>query len=477
MTRRPYRRQLAMCCVAALAVVAGVCAAIAATTAGDVPLPELERMTLPNGLRVVLIEQRRAPLVAAALVTGAGAAQDPEGKEGLASLVGGVLRRGTVARDAQAFAAATELLAGEIDVEVDYDTTTVTASFLARDAGVGLGLLAEMVLEPGFRRDEIERERRDLVAAVRAAQEDPSALASLCFARFLDADHPYGRPVDGGPVSLERLGRSDVRDFYDAYYRPNGAVLVVVGAVPLSELAADTRAAFGAWQPGRPVPPAPPDPRPVTTRRILVVDKPGTTQAHIRVGNVGLTRRDPNYLVARLANTALGGGFTSRLMQELRVRRSLTYGAWSSFTSRRARGDFRIGTFTKVETLGETVRLILAELERYRSAPPDADEVGKARAYSCGQLPLRLQAPDALAVRVAEIEWYGLALDEITAFCSLTTRITPEDLAAFIRGEVPSADAVAIVVVGPAARVLPALEGLGPVTVVPPAYCLGAASG
>jgi zinc protease len=457
------------------AVLAGVLSAgsaLAAAPAREITLPPIDRFTLANGLRVVVAEHRRVPLLAVALVIGSGASQDPSGAEGLATLVGGALRRGTTSRDAQAFTAATERLAGEIDVDVGHDRTIVTADFLARDAAQGLALVGEMVIEPGFRRDEIDRERRELLAHVRARQEDASALASLCFASFLYGRHPYGRPLEGGPSSLDRLDRGDVRAYHDRHYRPNNAVLVAVGAVPPGQLQTEIRAAFGRWEPGLPAPPAPADP-PIGTadRRLLLVDKPGATQAHIRVGGLGIARRDPDYVVAQVANTALGGGFTSRLMQALRVERSLTYGVWSSFTARRARGDFRIGTFTAVPTAAKTLEIVLAELERYRREPPGEAETEKARAYLRGQFPLELETAAALATRLAEVEWYGLGVAEVTGFGARVGAVTPPEVAAFVERALPSPTEATIVVIGPARDLAPALAPLGRVETVTMARC------
>jgi zinc protease len=459
------------------AVLAGLlCAgpALGAAPPREIALPPIDRYTLPNGLRVVVAEHRRVPLLAVALVIGSGASQDPPGAEGLATLVGGALRRGTTSRDAQAFTAATERLAGEIDVDVGHDRTIVTADFLARDAAQGLALVAEMVIEPGFRRGEIDRERRELLARVRARQEDASALASLCFASFLYGGHPYGRPLDGGPPSLDRLDRGDVRAYHDRHYRPNNAVLVAVGAVPTGQLQAEIRAAFGRWEPGLPAPPAPPDPAGAGAGgRLLLVDKPGATQAHIRVGSLGIARRDPDYVVAQVANTALGGGFTSRLMQALRVERSLTYGVWSGFTARRARGDFRIGTSSAVPTATETLELVLAELERYRREPPGAAETEKARAYLRGQFPLGLETAAALAARLAEIEWYGLGVAEVTEFGARVDAVTPAAVAAFVERAFPSSTEVAIVVIGPARDLASPLAALGRVETATMERCTG----
>jgi zinc protease len=438
----------------------------------DVALPPITRRTLRNGLRVVVAEVVGVPLVSLSLVIGAGAAQDPAGEDGLAALVGGALRRGTTRLDAPEFSAALDLLAGELTVEVGHEATTVRAEFLSRDARAGLDLVAEMVREPGFRRGEIAREREEMLAAIVARAEDQDAVASVCYAAFLYRGHPFGRPVDGRPSTLADLGRREVAHFHGQYYRANNAILAAVADLPAERLLDAIGGSFGGWTTGAPPPARVADPRALATRRILVVDDPGAAQAHVRIGNVAIARNDPQYLEAEVTNTAFGGGFTSRLLQALRVERSLTYSAWSAFVARRARGDFRIETSTKVATAGDTVRLVLDELDRLRAAPPDAKETARAAAYLRGQFPFRLESPGALARRLAELEWFGLGLDEIGRFRSRVGRVRPADLAGIIARAVPPADRVAVVVVGPAKDVVPALGGLGPVEVTTPADCV-----
>jgi zinc protease len=277
--------------------------------------------------------------------------------------------------------------------------------------------------------------------------------------------------VQGRPATVADLGAKDVRRFYERYYRPNNAVAVVIGDLPADQLVEKMRGALGAWAPGPPPPAPPPIPAPVEQRRVLIVDKPGATQVQIRFGNVAIDRRDPAYVTAQVANTVLGGGFSSRLIQELRVKRSLTYSAWSQFVARRVPGDFRVATFTKVPTTGETVRLALAEVERFRAEPPTERELGKARSFLRGQFPQRMQSPDAIAARLAEIEWYGLGLEELTQFRARVAAVKHDQVAAFIRRAVPSPEATAIVVVGPATEIAPALEGLGPVQTTTPERC------
>ena len=446
-----------------------------AAAAGEFQLPPVTRVTLENGLRVVVAEQREVPLVEMQLLIGAGSAQDPKGDDGAASLTARALTRGAGDRSAVELARAIESLGGELNAGAGTDATIVTAEFLAEDFARGLGLVRDVVVAPRFEKDEVRRARDEQVATILATLEQPSAVADKCFSAFLYGAHPYGRPPDGSIATVKGLGRGDVEDFYERWYHPNNALLVLVGAVSPDEAVAAVRQALGGWKP-RPdaVPPRAAPPAPLTARRVLLVDKADATQTQIRFGNVAISRSHPDYLVASVGNTILGGGFTSRLIEELRVKRSLTYSAWSMFAARLLGGDFRVGTFTKSATTVETLRLALSVAGEFRQTAPDAKALEKAKEYLTGQFPLRLESPEALAARLAELEFHGLPEDELTTYQRRVRAVSATDVAAVAARVMPSPEQVAIVVVGKAAEVKGPLEAaFGEVQTVPAAECEG----
>jgi zinc protease len=202
------------------------------------------------------------------------------------------------------------------------------------------------------------------------------------------------------------------------------------------------------------------------------VDNPEATQTQIRFGNVAIARSNPDYLLASVANTILGGGFTSRLIEELRIKRSLTYSAWSMFVARLIGGDFRVGTFTKSPTTVEALRLALTVAGEFRETPPEAKILEKAKSYLSGQFPLKLESPDALAARLAELEFHGLPEDELTRYQERVRAVSATDVQAVALRDMPPEDRVAIVVVGKAAEVQqPLEEAFGAVETVPAADC------
>jgi zinc protease len=444
-----------------------------ALAAGDMGLSPVTRSVFDNGLRVLVAEYHELPLVEFYVLVGAGAAEDPPGREGLAALTARTLTRGTRRLSAPALARAIESLGGRIEATAGVESTNVTGEFLAKDFAAGLDLLRQVLLEPAFARDEVRRARAEQAAGLVAALEDPSAVADKCYAGFLYGAHPYGRPVEGRRATVPRLGQRDATGFYDHWYRPNNTILVLVGDVGALEATIRLREAFAAWRP-RPdaVPPRIAAPSPVASRRVLLVDKPDATQTQIRLGNIAIARNDPDYLAASVANTILGGGFTSRLIEELRIKRSLTYAAWSTFAARRAGGDFRVATFTKSPTTAETLGLALSVEGDFRTHPPAGKALEKAKTYLRGQFPLRLESPDALAGRLAEIEFYGLPPDELVTYRARVAAVTPADVSRVAARHMPAPDTVAVVVVGKSAEIRDQLAAkFGPVQTMAAEEC------
>ncbi|HJQ74935.1 MAG TPA: pitrilysin family protein [Gaiellaceae bacterium] len=454
--------------VALALVLAGV-----APAADEIRVPPITRTTLDNGVRLVLAEYHELPLVEVTVIVGAGAAQDPPDRDGLAALTAGALMKGAGKRSAEELARAIESLGGRIDANPGTDGTIVSAEFLAKDVAAGLALLRDVLLEPRFARDEIRRTREEQEANIVSSLEDGSAVAEKCYAAFLYGAHPYGRPVEGRRATVADLGRGDVTDFYERWYRPNNTIVAFVGDLTKGQALAHLKDTFGGWR-GRPdaVPPRAAPPAPIGARRVLLVDKPDATQTQIRFGNVAIARNDPRWIPAVVANTILGGGFTSRLVEELRVKRSLTYSAWSTFAARLMGGDFRVGTFTKGPTTVETLRLALDVEGDFRSRPPPAAALEKAKTYLAGQFPLKIESPDALAARLAEIEFHGLSPDELATYRTRVAAVTGADVAATAAALMPDPTAVAVVVVGKASEIRePLTAAFGPLETIAPADC------
>lgn len=461
----------AFLCIAACAALLAL--ARTSRAADELVLPPVERVTLENGLRVVVAEYHELPLVELYMVVGAGAAQDPPGKAGVAALTAVSLRRGAGGRTAEQLAETIESLGGELEAAAGTDGTIVRGEFLADDFVTGVGLFRDILLKPAFEKDEVRRARDEQLAGLIAAMEEPSVVADRCYAAAVFGPHPYGRVPEGRPETVKDLDRGNVRDFYERWYHPNNAVLVVVGDVQAATAVAQLRTALGPWAarpdavPARVAPTAP-----ANAPKFVLVDMPSATQTQIRMGGLAIKRSDPSFTAAQLPNTMLGGGFTSKLIEELRVKRSLTYSAYSMYLARLMGGDFRVGTFTKSQTTVETIKLAQQVAESFRTQTPDPKAFAKAKAYLLGQFPLKLETPDALAVRLSDLEVHGLPPDELTTYRSRLDAVTPAEAARVAQATMPPVASMTTVVVGKAEEIRAPLEAaFGQLTVVTPTGC------
>uniref|UniRef100_A0A832I4J7 Insulinase family protein n=1 Tax=Eiseniibacteriota bacterium TaxID=2212470 RepID=A0A832I4J7_UNCEI len=449
--------------VFALALGLSLAAAPAVAAAARLTLPAATRATLKNGLRVVIVPSARLPLVDLRLVVPAGAAYDPPGREGLAGLTADLLTEGAGARDAAAFAEAIAFVGGSFAATAGPEALTLSCEVLARDASLGIELLRDAVVAPTFAPDAFERRRAEALGRIASERDDLWALADRAMLPFVYGAHPLGHATSGGEASVRALTRDDVVAFHARHVTPAGAVLVVVGAVEPRAMLAELERAFGAWKaPGAPPPAVPPLPRAGGARGVRLVAAPEATQAQIRLGCPGVPRGHPDEFAVRVANAILGDGFTSRLVNEIRVVRGLTYRIRSAFTMHRTAGAFVISTFTRNATLRDAVDEIRNVVRTLVQEGPTEAELEKAKRFLTGQFPLGLQAPDDLAAHIADVEFHGLDPAWIESFDAHVAAVTMADVRRALKSYVCTDDLALLVVADPdSARA--ALAGFGPV--------------
>lgn len=436
----------------------------------SINLPPVSETTLDNGLRLLAVEYHELPLVTFAAVIPAGSALDPRGREGVAHLTASLLTRGTGTRDAMEMAEEIEFLGGSLSADTGRDFAIVSGEFLVKDIEAALQLFRDVLLGPVFDQREVERLKREVKSSILAAREDPGSIADRCFSSFLFRGHPYGHPTSGTQDSVDAVTRDDVLEFYRGHYKPQETVVAIAGDKPAADLLARLTVALRDWPAGGAATVRLPQPRPVAGRQILVVDKADATQTQIRVGNLGVSRTDPAYVVAKVMGTILGGGFSSRLIDELRIKRSLTYGAWSYFRPQVLPGEFTIGTFSKTATAPEALRVAFDVMRDYIAQGPRTEELTRVKNYLIGQYPLELESPNALLGRLAAMEAYGLPRSELVAYPDKVAGVGRTDVMAAAHQYVP-VDSAAVVVVGPAESLRDGLTPFGPLKVVRPEDC------
>jgi zinc protease len=415
-----------------------------------VVLPDLREVRLGNGLRVVVGRRPGVPLAAARLLVRAGSALDPAGAFGLAHLVALTSRRGAGRRTGRAIDDLVEALGAGLGGGAEEDASVHGLSAPVDVLPRLLEVLAAVVTRPTFPKAEFDRLRRLERAELAHDSDEPGTVADRALLEAVYGDHPYGHPVDGRDRDLARLRRPDAVAFHERWFGPAEALLVVTGPVDPGQTLDEAELPGAVRRP----------------RRVIVVDKPDATQAQIRIGGVGIQRRSDDYFPALLANAILGGGFTSRLVEAIRVNRGLSYGVRSRFAVGRVSGLFVISSFTKNETAGELVEVAVDEMARFASFGPTAEEVSRAASYLAGVFPLSLETHDQWADRIGDAWIYGYDLGEVPELPERIRRIGAEEARGAALRHLPLEDGV-VLAVGPAARLEKQLARFGPVEVWP----------
>ena len=433
--------------------------------AQKIEVPPYKKETLENGLTVLLMEYHKLPLIEVRLTVKGGASYDPKGSEGLASLTAGLLRKGTATKSATQISDAIDFIGGSLNASAGADYFTITSEVLKKDLEKGFELFADVVLHPAFAQDELERERSQRIATIAQSKENPSSIASICFNKTVYGAHPYGNSTIGTSESLKKITRADVQTFYKELFLPNASILTIVGDFDTGPMLDRIKNAFGNWERGTPRSMAFEKPAMHKGRKMVIVNKSDVTQTQIRIGNIGVNRKNPDFFAITVANSILGNGFTSRLTEEIRVKRSLTYGVSSQFPANLETGMYLISTFTKNQTTREVIDIALAEVKKFRDEGATAEELSKAQNYLAGGFARSLQAPEALAAQISDMEFFNQASDYLTTYIQKLKAVTLDDVKRVAQKYFLYDDLVMLVVT-PAKDVQPKLESLGKVEVM-----------
>ena len=436
-------------------------------------LPKPAEKTLANGLRVIVVQKKGAPIVAAKLVVKTGGEADPADRAGLADLTASLLTKGTKTKSAAEIAESIEALGGLLTSAAAWDSSSVDVNLMNSQLPRALAIVADVVRNPTFKQEEIDRLRQQNVDALSVAMRQPGRLASFVATHVIFGDRPYGHNLGGTPESLARITRDDVAAFHRQHYGPRNAVLVVAGDVTPASVFALAEKNFGGWKGGEEVAgekatitlmtPSAAAAKP----RVVVVDLPDAGQAAVTVARVGLRRADAAYFPANVANSILGGGYSSRLNQEIRIKRGLSYGASSVFDLRREPGPFTASAQTKNESAAEVAGIIVEELNRLGSEPVNDVELGPRKAVLIGSFGRSLETSSGIVNRIAALALYNLGLDEITRYIRGVQSVSAAGVRDFAAAHLGGNDAT-IVIVGDAKKFLePLQKRFGEVRVIP----------
>jgi zinc protease len=409
-------------------------------------LPPYKKVKLKNGMTILLMEQHEVPLVSFSFIVKAGSVADPSGKEGLAALTAGLLRKGARARTADQISAELDFIGGQISSNAGADYTIGRAEFVKKDINKGLDLLADVMLNPSFPQDEVTKLIKQSVDGIISTKDQVEGVIGLYFNAYLYGKHPYGRPANGDEKSLASITRDDVLKFYQTYYTPSNVILAAAGDFDSAEMEKLLLEKFGPWPAKNPPAINLPEAAPQQGRRLLLVDKPDSTQTYYQIGNLGIARDNPDRIYINVLNTLFGGRFTSMLNDGLRVSSGLTYGARSSFEQRKSRGPFFISTFTSNENTEKAVDMTLDILKQLREKGITEEDLKSAKNYIKGQFPPQIETNDQLAGLIAQLEFFGLDERDINEYYAKIDAMTLADAQRVIKQYFPLENLVFVLI-------------------------------
>jgi zinc protease len=436
-----------------------------APTAGPEPAfapPHWKRFKLKNGLEVFLVEFHDLPLIDFNLMIKTGGAANPPDRAGLADLAANMLDEGTKTRSALQIADQIASLGATLSTGGTWDASNVSLSTLTKNLDAALAIFADVVQNPALDPNEFARVRDNLLTAIARRKDSPPTVATLALTRVLyGPKHPYGWPISGTEGTIKKLSPADLRAFYDANYRPNNATLIIAGDTTEAALRSKLEAAFKPWR-ARHVSarklPAPAGAG--TAPKIYIIDKSDAPQSSIRVGLIGIERQSPDYFPVTVMNLIFGGGFY-RLDLNLREGKGWTYGARSTFDSRRTPGPFSAGGEFVAPHTADSVAEILKELNNIRDSDVTDAEISRAKDQIIKSFPARFATRANVAAQLAELAVFGFPDSYVTDYTRKIAAVTKDDVRRMARKYLDPSH-LAIVVVGDRKSIEAPLAKLAP---------------
>lgn len=412
-----------------------------------VSLPPITTRQLPNGLKLMIVEQHELPLADFVLLVGSGSTADPASKPGIANLLSAMLREGTTTRKSLEIADQIAFLGIRLSPTSSWESSTLSLHTPTAQLDSALALFADVALHPSFPANEFERVRKTQLTELLQLRDQGSAIASIAFPAIIyGSAHPYGAPAQGTEASVKALTAADLQSYYQANFRPNNATLIVVGDVTPAQVEQKINALFGSWQRADLPQINYSEPPKSGATTIYLIDKPGAAQSSFRIGAVGVPRSTQDYFALTVMNTILGGSFSSRLNQNLRETRGFTYGAGSRFDMRRAAGPFLASAEIVTAKSDSALLEFMKELNGIRQLVPPA-ELSRAKRYLQLQLPGNFETTQQIAAALVPVALYGLPLDYYNNYVQNIESVTQADVARVAQQYI-NPGSLAVVIVG-----------------------------
>ncbi|MBC8012977.1 MAG: insulinase family protein [Methyloceanibacter sp.] len=404
-----------------------VAALIVAAQATEVATMKIERVTSPGGIEAWLVESHDNPLLAMRFAFRGGAAQDPQGKEGLAYFISAMMDEGAGELDAVAFQERGQSLAMRMDFDASRDVMLGNVQTLSANKDEVFDLVRLALTKPRFDQDAIERVRAQILAGLKFDENDPGTVASLAWDRLAFQNHPYGRPIKGTMATIAAISRDDLKGYAGDVFARDKLVISVVGDIDAETLGKTLDHVFGDLPLNSALSPvADANPPLGPTREIIEMDVP---QSVAQFGHRGIARKDDDFIAAYVLNYIIGGGgFSSRLMEEVREKRGLAYSVHSNIFPFRHGAVFVGNVATKNEAVGQSLEVIESELRRLAEQGPTADELESAKSYLTGAYALRFESSSSIANQLLWLQIEDLGIDYVNRRNELVEGVTLDDI-------------------------------------------------
>ena len=432
-------------------------------------LAPIKEKTLDNGLRVIAVARAGLPIFTGEILIKSGAEADPPKLAGLANVTADLLNQGTATRTAPEIASAIEALGAKLEIEAHWDAVSIKLTGLSDYAPSALAILADVIRNPSFKAEEVERVRRQTLDQLRLALEAPGTVGRLAAGRVALGLSPYAHPDSGTLASLTRITRKDMVALHRSVYEPGNAILVVSGPMPADDVFALAGKVFGDWTGAHrtqasaaPVPASAPA-SPAKTR-VLLIDMPNAGQAAVFLACPSIPRTATDYFAGKVANALLGGGYSSWLNQEVRVKRGLSYGAGSGIETHRIAGLFLASAQTKNQSAAEVAQVMETQVTRLAGETATPDYLRSRKAVLIGAFSRDLETNDGYAKRLGEIALYGLPLGTMERTIDDIEAVDAGALRAFAEHHLPLSSMSVVIAgeakeaAGPLRKLFPQLE-------------------
>lgn len=424
-------------------------------------LPPIQKSKLSNGLEVWTVRQAELPIVSMNLVLKSGGTFEDPNKSGVSSMTASLLDKGTKTRSALDIANELQSIGANMGASSGWDSTNVSLSTLTKNLDKALEIYSDVIVNPTFPESELETLRRRSLTGFLQRKSNPNAISDVVYQKVLyGSAHPYGRQLSGTEATVKGISRNDLVQTYESTYRPNNAVLIVVGDVDQKMLMPKLEKAFAGWKPGEVKTGDIPNIQPLQKAAIYLVDRPNSAQSVISIGQVGVDRSNPDYFPIMVMNSLLGGQFTSRINMNLREEKGYTYGARSSFSTRRGAGPFAASADVQTAVTKESVAEFIKELNGVRGTEPiTAQELEYNKQSLIRRFPSGFETIGGISGQLSSLVIYGLPDSYFNDYISKVNAVTLADVNR-VANKYLTPDRMAIVIVGDRKVIEPGLKQL-----------------